>query len=235
MSAGDTNRSDKGTSLRRRTFPELPGLYYMEDFIDGGTEQELLACAGRNNWRVLRGRRVQNWGGLPHIRGMFAVELPNFLDFCVKELVSVGIFGEEAPPNHVLINDYAAGQGIDAHEDGPAYEACAAILSLQSALVMDFSDVDVQCAEMDGKSNERQRVGSLLLKRRSVVVLVGYAYTRLWHGIAPRTEDVVDELVLNRGELRVGSVLKREHRMSLTFRRSIKVLKNPVRLSRTSR
>ena len=40
-------------------------------------------------------------------------------------------------PNHVLINAYAPGQGIHAHEDGPAYAAIVATVSLGGSVVLD--------------------------------------------------------------------------------------------------
>ena len=41
-------------------------------------------------------------------------------------------------PNHVLVNSYAPGQGIMAHEDGPIYFPCACIVSLGEAAIMRF-------------------------------------------------------------------------------------------------
>lgn len=49
--------------------------------------------------------------------------------------------GTNAPgaPNHVLINAYAPGQGIHAHEDGPAYAATVATVSLGGSVVLDVA------------------------------------------------------------------------------------------------
>lgn len=48
------------------------------------------------------------------------------------------IFPSSTPPNHVLVNQYQAGEGIMAHQDGPAYAPLVVILSLGSSCVLNF-------------------------------------------------------------------------------------------------
>lgn len=40
-------------------------------------------------------------------------------------------------PNHVLVNEYHPGEGIMAHEDGPAYHPMVATVSLGAPIVLD--------------------------------------------------------------------------------------------------
>ena len=71
---------------------------------------------------------------------------------------------------------------------------------------------------------------SLLLERRSLLVVRDDAYHRLLHGIQPRADDLVTEAVLNRGSVPAGRRLARQTRVSLTIRHVPKVLKARLRL-----
>uniref|UniRef100_A0A670ZM94 AlkB homolog 6 n=1 Tax=Pseudonaja textilis TaxID=8673 RepID=A0A670ZM94_PSETE len=67
--------------------------------------------APKPKWTQLSGRRLQNWGGLPHPKGMVAEKLPPWLQRYVDRVSSLGVFGGK-PANHVLVNEYQPGQGI---------------------------------------------------------------------------------------------------------------------------
>ena len=41
-------------------------------------------------------------------------------------------------PNHVLLNAYSPGEGIQSHQDGPIYHPGVCILSLGASAVMHF-------------------------------------------------------------------------------------------------
>lgn len=47
-------------------------------------------------------------------------------------------FPSDRAPNHVLVNEYNAGQGIMPHTDGPAFHPLIATLSLGSHTLLDF-------------------------------------------------------------------------------------------------
>lgn len=218
------------------TFTALPGLTLHEGFLDAEAQAALTSelSARPAQWKRLRGRELQNWGGLPHARGMVAVPLPPFLASLSKELVARGIFPSSETANHVLVNRYAAGEGILAHTDGPAYVPRAAILSLDERIMMDFTGAGPAPEGVPGADagSSRVRVGSLWLNPGSLLVLEGKAYSDLHHGIAPRVEDTVDELVFNARE-KLGTIVARpSSRTSLTFRRAAKTIQNPLRLSR---
>lgn len=207
-------------------FPELPGLLYYDDFVTPSLESSLLAGlrSHPHAWKHLNNRMLQNWGGLPHIKGMIPTGLPDFMSPLCKELVCAGLFTPELPPNHVLANHYKPGQGINPHIDGPAYLPCAAIVSLSAPIVMDYYRVT---REQPGVAKEAFPSASLLLRRRSIVVLMGEAYTEFFHAIAEREEDVIHEGVLNRQEDDTA-VIARSERLSLTVRRSCKTIRNPL-------
>jgi hypothetical protein len=113
-------------------------------------------------------------------------------------------------PNHMLVNVYSRGQGIEAHLDGPLYFPRAAIISLQSSAVLQFSDVHTKIVEND-----------VFLNRRSLISFSGEYYTSLKHAIAAVAEDVLTPLTLNLKEMgrKVGEIVPRgSSRVSPTFR-----------------
>ncbi|CAD5328522.1 unnamed protein product [Arabidopsis thaliana] len=94
--------------------------------------------ASGSKWKTLKNRRLQNWGGMVHEKGLVPQELPPWLTKITAEIhESSGLFPSAI--NHVLINEYHPDQGIMPHQDGPAYFPVVAILSLGSPVVMDFT------------------------------------------------------------------------------------------------
>ncbi|XP_078473021.1 putative RNA/DNA demethylase ALKBH6 isoform X1 [Lampetra fluviatilis] len=177
-----------------------PTIYYVPDFLSHGEEEMLLRevyKAPKTKWTQLSGRRLQNWGGLPDPRGMLASPLPPWLARPASRLSSLGLFdGRQA--NHVLVNEYRPGEGIMPHEDGPLYYPTVTTLSLGSHSVLDFypavRSTQPVLQEPDGDPDcpaARSPVFSLLLDRRSLLVLRNSAYTELLHGIKPVMADDV--------------------------------------------
>ncbi|KAH9620223.1 hypothetical protein KSS87_022333, partial [Heliosperma pusillum] len=97
-----------------------------------------------------------------------------------------GIF--PAVPNHVLINEYLPDQGIMPHQDGPAYFPAAAILSLGSPVVMNFTphgklwEDDNRNSNLTAQEDSPQNF-SLLLMPRSLLIFKDLAYSAYLHGI----------------------------------------------------
>uniref|UniRef100_A0A3Q2PA61 AlkB homolog 6 n=1 Tax=Fundulus heteroclitus TaxID=8078 RepID=A0A3Q2PA61_FUNHE len=108
--------------LQRFVVSEAPQtVYYVPDFISPEEESYLLQQvyrAPRTKWTQLSGRRLQNWGGVPHPRGMLGEELPAWLQNYCEKISSLGAFGGKTA-NHVLVNEYKQGEGIMPHQDGP--------------------------------------------------------------------------------------------------------------------
>ncbi|XP_038642115.1 alpha-ketoglutarate-dependent dioxygenase alkB homolog 6 isoform X2 [Scyliorhinus canicula] len=87
---------------------------YIPNFITAPEENYLLQQvynSPKPKWTQLSGRRLQNWGGLPHSKGMLAEKLPDWLDYYAKKISSLGPF-EGKVANHVLVNEYNPGEGI---------------------------------------------------------------------------------------------------------------------------
>lgn len=121
-------------------------LYYVPNFITTEEEEYLLSCVNnvpRTRWVQLRNRRLQNWGGQPHAKGMIQTEsLPNWLQTFNQRILQLGN-GTIYPSNtfqfnHCLVNEYEAGQGIMPHTDGPVYHPIVTTISLQSHTVIEF-------------------------------------------------------------------------------------------------
>jgi alkylated DNA repair protein alkB family protein 6 len=57
-----------------------PSIFYIPNFISEGDEKFLLDQVYQSpkpKWTQLSNRRLQNWGGMPHPRGMIAEEIPS--------------------------------------------------------------------------------------------------------------------------------------------------------------
>ncbi|XP_028920158.1 alpha-ketoglutarate-dependent dioxygenase alkB homolog 6 isoform X2 [Ornithorhynchus anatinus] len=117
-----------------------PAIYYIPDFVSEEEEEYLLRQvynAPKPKWTQLSGRKLQNWGGLPHPRGMVPERLPAWLRRYTDKITSLGVFGGRRA-NHVLINEYQPGQGIMPHEDGPLYYPRVSTISLGSHTLLDL-------------------------------------------------------------------------------------------------
>jgi len=54
-------------------------IFYIPNFISDFEEQEILLeveNAPKPKWTCLSKRRLQNWGGVPHSKGMILEEIP---------------------------------------------------------------------------------------------------------------------------------------------------------------
>ncbi|KAI5444848.1 hypothetical protein KIW84_013215, partial [Lathyrus oleraceus] len=178
----------------------LPNVFYIPDFITDADQTLLfnnIYAAPSSKWKLLKNRRLQNWGGVVHEKGLLPQALPPWLtNFTHKISEESGLF--PSPINHVLINEYQPNQGIMPHQDGPSYFPVVAILSLGSPVVMDFTpharlklDSQVIDKESDGETIEivkdkwldDHRPFSIILMPRSLLIFKDNAYSDYLHGI----------------------------------------------------
>ncbi|XP_010938157.1 alkylated DNA repair protein ALKBH6 homolog [Elaeis guineensis] len=199
----------------------LPSLYYIPNFITESEQAQLLHHiyeVPASRWKHLKNRRLQNWGGVVHEKGLLPQELPSWLTKITQRICQqTGLF--PSPINHVLINEYLPDQGIMPHQDGPAYFPIVAIISLESPVMIDFiahprlREDSSTCtiaakAETDGSLGEslcRPEVDhdpcSLLLMPCSLLIFKDQAYTDYLHGIQD-SELCSLEKVLNVSEVK---------------------------------
>ncbi|KAF9341496.1 hypothetical protein BGZ91_007346 [Linnemannia elongata] len=218
-------------------------IYYIPDFITPAEEQTLIdkvLTAPKPKWVHLKNRRLQNWGmdrfgsrGIVSDRGMIGEPLPVWLSYLFPRFREAGVFeGRDAThqdPNHCLVNEYLAGQGIMPHKDGPAYLPTVSTVTLSSHCVLEFYKYpeDKEQEERDSTTEEirtQEPEFSLLVQPRSLLVLKEDVYKKYMHGIREITEDDLRKgNILNLPEampkgIKETPVLERGTRISLTFR-----------------
>jgi alkylated DNA repair protein alkB homolog 6 len=169
-------------------------IYYVPNAIESVTElylTESVAFSGssrKNAWIQLKNRRLQSWG--KNITGEVQDDdiLPGWLQDIASALVDTAIFKDTDLPDHVLINEYSAGDGILHHTDGPLYRDVVAILSLGSPCLMTFKK---KLESHDIGSGDMGDVFSVVLQPRSLLVFTDSVYSHFMHGIDCRTRDIV--------------------------------------------
>jgi alkylated DNA repair protein alkB family protein 6 len=230
----------------------VSGLFYVPEFVTEAEERALLRSirAPENDRRWTRGdggRRVGNWGGKPSDADV-TEPLPVWARAVVDALFARRVFSEtrdetneksgDAPPNHVLVNEYRAPAGIFPHNDGGVYAPKVAILTLEGDALIDFwendgsdaaSDATVPAEDHDEDEDEdelnKERNpppaprAQAALRRRSLLVYEGEAYG-LRHGIRKGFVDVVTSACVNAESARVSvgaTVPRGETRVSIVF------------------
>ncbi|XP_068602789.1 alpha-ketoglutarate-dependent dioxygenase alkB homolog 6 [Brachionichthys hirsutus] len=213
-----------------------PTVYYIPGFITEDEESHLqrrVYGSPRTKWTQLSGRRLQNWGGSPHPKGMMAERIPDWLRAYCDRVSSLGAFGGRTA-NHVLVNEYKEGEGIMPHEDGPLYHPTVTTISLGSHAVLDLYAPVGGPGGAAPQTEASRLVASLLLKPRSLLILQDETYRRLLHGIRPVARDTLTDKVANLAAAGAapGETLTRGTRVSLTVRHVPKVMKTKLVLGR---
>ena len=74
------------------------------------------------------------------LQGMIPEDIPGWLQTVVEKVNGLpsSVFPEDKKANHVLLNEYEAGQGIMPHVDGPLFYPTITTVSLGSHTVLDF-------------------------------------------------------------------------------------------------
>lgn len=205
-----------------------PTVYYVPNFISEEEEKRIIDrvySAPKPKWTQLTHRRLQNWGGIPHPKGMISEKLPEWLAVLADRIGTLGVFGDKKP-NHVLVNEYLPGQGIMPHLDGPLFHPTVTTVTCGSHTVLDFYTLH------DADTTPKPHT-SLLLERCSLVVLCDQMYTEYLHGITERESDSVTgyEANLDRCSMQHGD-LHRGTRVSLTLRHVPRTTKLRLQLGR---
>ncbi|KAJ8574000.1 hypothetical protein K7X08_010511 [Anisodus acutangulus] len=193
------------STLKEFRVGSVPTLFYIPDFITDSEHHHLLNTiydAPISKWKSLKYRRLQNWGGVVHEKGLIAQDLPPWLTRITERITEKsGLFPSSI--NHVLINEYLPNQGIMPHQDGPAYYPVVAILSVGSPVVMDFTPhpnlsnhVGTHGNSLDDKISDQEAAVmnscerldnfhpfSIVLMPRSLLIFKDMAYSDYLHGI----------------------------------------------------
>ena len=186
----------------KQVIEAVPGLILIKNYITKAEESLLLGEINKREWNTGLKRRVQQYGYEYDYssKNMAASlgSLPDFLGFLIDRIMEEKLVLKR--PDQCIVNEYEPGQGISDHIDKPhLFEDGIISVSLASDVVMDFTSPD------DKKK-------SILLPRRSLVLLTEDSRYKWKHGIAGRKKDKLDN----------GEMLIRKKRISLTFRHLIK-------------
>uniref|UniRef100_A0A1B6DL64 Fe2OG dioxygenase domain-containing protein n=1 Tax=Clastoptera arizonana TaxID=38151 RepID=A0A1B6DL64_9HEMI len=211
-----------------------PTIYYIPNFITEDEEQLIIDkvnSAPIPKWTQLSNRRLQNWGGIPHKKGMIAEDIPMWLQTYIDKVIHLGIYDLDSKPNHVLVNEYLPGQGIMSHFDGPLFYPTVTTISCGSHTLLElFKPVEKESCI------EHSETMSLLLERRSLLVLQNTMYDRFQHSIEERKIDFLTDSILNLEntgqKYNIGDMLERCTRISLTIRHVPNTTKLKLKLGR---
>lgn len=194
--------------------PMPEGLVILNDFVTEKEEIELLNIMKIDQDAVdsnLKHRRVKHFGYefLYEVNNVnpqqkldrkIPSECSFLWDRLQKECDCLNLSLDWQEPDQLTVNSYAPGQGIPSHVDThSAFLDPIISLSLEGDIVMDFR-----------RGLDRR---SVLIKRRSLLIMTGESRYDWTHGITPRMMDVV---MTTSGNL---STQRRTKRTSLTFRK----------------
>ncbi|KAJ1689294.1 hypothetical protein LUZ63_013449 [Rhynchospora breviuscula] len=192
----EASEEEKQLDLDEFVVGSLPTLIYVPNFISDSEQTELLHHIYQvpvSRWKSLKNRRLQNWGGVVHEKGLLPQELPPWLRKITHKICQqTGLFPSAI--NHVLINEYLPDQGIMPHQDGPAYFPVVAIISLMSPVVIDFTphqrlrklnpdEITTEESEVIYEKNDDPKDCSLLLMPCSLIIFKDEAYSDYLHGM----------------------------------------------------
>lgn len=231
----------QGASMQERLAPylvsDVPTIYYVPDWIEPSQEAQFLAIADSDmrQWEDMKTRSSQEWGAGDRCacgRGLRREPLPPAQREIQQALHHLGIFDAALyPMNSVRINGYRPGQGIYPHCDGPVYYPKVAILSLCAPCIFNFypKSGTEDCMKWDQNYDVPggHRVGdkplvSVIVEPRSLLVFSHDAFWHHRHGIEAVTSEEVTSTVCNLeacgGRYKVGDVIHRQRRVSLTMR-----------------
>ncbi|GAA6061754.1 hypothetical protein JCM10212_000734 [Sporobolomyces blumeae] len=193
--------------------PPIPGLYVFPNAIPRALQDAVTEALSASVWPSTSNQVMlfdsPSHSALPPALQPLVDLLPAILAPLPLELQA--LLFDDPRPRQCILNLYHPGQGISSHVDLASRYADGIIgISLLSSTVMEFTPVTA--ARPD--DNDRKSY-AIRLKPGSVYVLSGPARYEYRHGIAYRTEDVVED---GAGEF---MRTRRGTRISVTLRRML--------------
>lgn len=196
-----------------------PTAYYISEFVSQVEEKSILSniySSPKPKWTQLSNRRLQNWGGVPHAKGMIAETIPRWLSHYLDRIHNLNVM-DSKKPNHILVNEYLPLQGIMPHLDGSLFFPTITTLSVGSHTVLKFLE-----PVTDDDQSKLKHIFSLLLEPRSLLILQDKLFNYYLHCIEELAEDCLDDNIMNLNLCSVdycrNAIIKRNTRLSLTIR-----------------
>ena len=193
----------------------IKGLYILNNFITNDEESNILNYIYQNIWDDTIKRRTQHYGlkfeyKYRKIEDESSVNnFPKWLSELVNKLRENEHL-KDFNPNQCTINEYTPGAGIAPHIDTHScFSDTIVSLSLESPITMRFVNKDITNLDTDNCLYGVEK--DLYILPKSLLIMkddARYCYT---HGIASRTTDQVN-----------NRILRREKRVSITFREVVK-------------
>ncbi|CAJ1038429.1 hypothetical protein Q4I32_008231 [Leishmania shawi] len=221
----------------------IPGIYYIPDYISVAEEAQILAFIQRTPQELkskLTKRTCQEWGCTmcESCQKSFVSDanMPPWVQDFTDMQVYDGLFTPTTFPNSVRVHEYQQGEGIGPHCDGPIYVPMVTVLSLASSCLMSFypkrplyenhpmDHYNDTFKFAEGDIGRRVPLQSVVMEPRSLLIFSGEGYYHYPHGVSDKAEDVlapgvVGEVVNRRflGDPNVQSI-PRTYRASITTR-----------------
>ncbi|KAJ8965761.1 hypothetical protein NQ314_003919 [Rhamnusium bicolor] len=161
-----------------------PTVYYIPNFITKDEELYIIKnvySVPKPKWTSLSNRRLQDYGGIPHEKGMIPEKIPNWLQIYMNRIDELNIF-EGKKSNQILINEYLPGQGIMPHTDGPLFYPTVTTITCGSHTILEFME----------NNESRRKICDLLLEQCSLVIIKDDMYSKYLHSISERHFDVIN-------------------------------------------
>lgn len=200
---GNSKKSNRDFSLENSL--NLSGLELYFDFITTNEEKQFINFIDNEPWLTDLSRRVQHYGYKYDYRtrkidnSFYLGELPEWLKVLAYRLFDKKII--DFIPDQAIINEYEPGQGIAPHIDcEPCFGDTIISLSLGSTCIMNF--------EKEPNSKNREEI---FIEPKTLLVMKSESRYDWYHGILARKSDKFN-----------GEIIKRERRISITFRKVIK-------------
>ncbi|XP_053670474.1 alpha-ketoglutarate-dependent dioxygenase alkB homolog 6 [Anopheles nili] len=214
-----------------------PSIYYVPDFITIEEEAAILQAVDNTpkpRWTQLSNRRLINYGGVPHPKGMIAESIPTWLNYYVDCINHLNVYQDGKQANHVLVNEYLPGQGIMPHLDGPLFFPTITTISCGSHTILEYYDQIENKTADTSSSLTRQQTTKIFLEPRSLLIVKDDMYHRYLHSIGNLEYDLIDDEIANLSlvkNVNIGDILPRKTRISLTIRHVPKTSKMKIKLT----
>lgn len=181
------------------------GLHYFENIFKSKQEKELIDFLDKSTWKSLsdspNSRKVQHYGYLYDYKtGKIKEKTDNIpeefnfiIDLLKNQCKILRILPDDYEFNQLIVNNYDPGQGISAHIDTKEYGGIIGCYTIGGGTIMRFS-----------KDKEEY---DLYVEPRSLYIMSDESRYKWKHEMISRKSDVVD-----------GEKIKRDRRISITFR-----------------